>query len=38
MPIDIMRGFDVVLGKDLCMFIYSMLKARYANAVDILNS
>lgn len=38
LPIDIMKGLDVVLGKDLCGFIYGMLKARYANAVDILNS
>lgn len=35
---DIMRGLDTVLDKDLYNFVYEMLKARYKNAVDILNS
>lgn len=38
LPTDIMRGLNEVLGKDLCAFIHNMLKVRYANAVDILNS
>lgn len=38
LPSDIMRGLDSILDENVYSFIYDMLKARYNNAVDILNS
>lgn len=38
LPSDIMMGVDDIIGSDMCEFLHGMLKARYENAVDILNS